>query len=461
MALSSYNFPSTANTTATTIDKIGQKSRKEKRVHFDTTRINLKLFEPTANRYPEFDFPTLYKNHVGKSIVVNDEPPDFIAQLAKKFEEKYGPKSSQNGKRCKVGRVEDYVDLGMGYDKDDPFIDDSEAYDELVPSTLTTKHGGFYINTGILEFKEIDEDSDASTASCETPDKAQTSSNSDNSDPSKKSDVVITHVKSNKDSTSSQGNKIKKNASKNKCKTSNGDVLSSSQQLLLLKNKLTSSGIIRKEPTSRLSNHCMPTSATAAITLVKAQDPMLRKLTNTELRPSSSSSTANYNNHHSPPKLTPMPSTFAQTKEWLRKEDKERIAPVITAMENGKMKLSMTNNVTMAALPSQQNRKIKHKSIICDNMANANAIPSFPLDLSVQRPMENSVRDLLPQNSKPEKRLVGCPPTLNMVKKRRIVASSQVNDNANNSKNGAADFLENNNRDYNRLQHQERQSVPG
>jgi ubinuclein len=52
------------------------------------------------------------------------------------------------------------VDLADGYDETDPFVDNSEAYDELVPATLTTKLGGFYINTGVLDFREVTGDSD-------------------------------------------------------------------------------------------------------------------------------------------------------------------------------------------------------------------------------------------------------------------------------------------------------------
>ncbi|GLD74651.1 ubinuclein-2-like protein, partial [Lates japonicus] len=72
-----------------------------------------------------------------------------VEELAKKFENKYGGGS----KKKKKDRMQDLIDIGYGYDETDPFIDNSEAYDELVPASLTTKHGGFYINTGTLQFR--------------------------------------------------------------------------------------------------------------------------------------------------------------------------------------------------------------------------------------------------------------------------------------------------------------------
>lgn len=76
-----------------------------------------------------------------------------MARIAAKFEQKYGASIYAN---------DGYVDKGDGYDDDSSFIDNTEAYDELIPYNLTTELGGFYINSGELNFKPVDiEDADA------------------------------------------------------------------------------------------------------------------------------------------------------------------------------------------------------------------------------------------------------------------------------------------------------------
>ncbi|KAK6300537.1 hypothetical protein J4Q44_G00286350 [Coregonus suidteri] len=79
-----------------------------------------------------------------------------VEALAKKFENKYGNENAA-GKKKRKDRMQDLIDIGFGYDETDPFIDNSEAYDELVPASLTTKLGGFYINTGTLQFRAASE----------------------------------------------------------------------------------------------------------------------------------------------------------------------------------------------------------------------------------------------------------------------------------------------------------------
>ncbi|XP_069861713.1 ubinuclein-1 isoform X5 [Dipodomys merriami] len=132
-------------------------------------RITLTLFEPDHKRCPEFFYPELVKNIRGKvkglqpgdkkkdlSDPFNDEEKERhkVEALARKFEEKYG------GKKRRKDRIQDLIDMGYGYDESDSFIDNSEAYDELVPASLTTKYGGFYINSGTLQFRQASESED-------------------------------------------------------------------------------------------------------------------------------------------------------------------------------------------------------------------------------------------------------------------------------------------------------------
>ncbi|XP_032929848.1 ubinuclein-1 isoform X5 [Catharus ustulatus] len=132
-------------------------------------RITLTLFEPDHKRCPEFFYPDLLKSCRGKvkgssssdkkkdlADPFNDEEKERhkVEALARKFEEKYG------GKRRRKDRIQDLIDMGYGYDESDSFIDNSEAYDELVPASLTTKYGGFYINSGTLQFRQASESED-------------------------------------------------------------------------------------------------------------------------------------------------------------------------------------------------------------------------------------------------------------------------------------------------------------
>uniref|UniRef100_A0A8B9I2N1 Ubinuclein 1 n=1 Tax=Anser brachyrhynchus TaxID=132585 RepID=A0A8B9I2N1_9AVES len=132
-------------------------------------RITLTLFEPDHKRCPEFYYPDLVKNFQAKNKGVSagdkrkdpadpfndDEKERHKAEaLARKFEEKYG------GKRRRKDRIQDLIDMGYGYDESDSFIDNSEAYDELVPASLTTKYGGFYINSGTLQFRQASDSED-------------------------------------------------------------------------------------------------------------------------------------------------------------------------------------------------------------------------------------------------------------------------------------------------------------
>uniref|UniRef100_A0A6J0UY54 Ubinuclein-1 isoform X1 n=1 Tax=Pogona vitticeps TaxID=103695 RepID=A0A6J0UY54_9SAUR len=150
-------------------DVTGTEHPQESEPTAAAVRIALTLFEPDHKRCPEFFYPELLKNirGKGKNSCMGEKKKDLadpfneeekekhkLEALARKFEEKYG------GKKRRKDRVQDLIDMGYGYDESDSFIDNSEAYDELVPASLTTKYGGFYINSGTLQFRQASESED-------------------------------------------------------------------------------------------------------------------------------------------------------------------------------------------------------------------------------------------------------------------------------------------------------------
>ncbi|KAM9769359.1 ubinuclein-1 isoform 3-T3 [Menidia menidia] len=120
----------------------------------NTVRLVLTLFEPDERTFPEFSYSQLVEKKISRtedfqpSALEHNEEHDEISAIARKLEEKYG------GKHKKKDRIQDLIDIGYGYDEEDSFIDNSEAYDEFVPSSITTKFGGFYVNSGMLQFRQ-------------------------------------------------------------------------------------------------------------------------------------------------------------------------------------------------------------------------------------------------------------------------------------------------------------------
>lgn len=126
-------------------------------------RIQLNL-QPELDKGPEFSYLELMQQAKktqkeflkSKSFDEEDHEEEENQRIARYFENKY----SSNDKMINKNRIRDLHDAGLGYDETDPFVDNSECYDEVVPHSLTTKLGGFYINTGVLEFRQV---SDSST----------------------------------------------------------------------------------------------------------------------------------------------------------------------------------------------------------------------------------------------------------------------------------------------------------
>ncbi|XP_032664047.1 ubinuclein-1 isoform X2 [Odontomachus brunneus] len=154
-------------------ESLGHATKKEKKGNMGkqlapSFRFTLTLPESNEKTCPEFNYAQLLKSAEkkrrkdqkrgdenatnGLDPFDDDDDEDKLRDMAKRFEAKYG--TSTMGK--KRHKYDDYVDLGAGYDENDSFIDNTDAYDEIVPEEMTTAHGGFYINCGALEFRAAD-----------------------------------------------------------------------------------------------------------------------------------------------------------------------------------------------------------------------------------------------------------------------------------------------------------------
>ncbi|KAH8280850.1 hypothetical protein KR054_001164 [Drosophila jambulina] len=128
-----------------------------------TIRIKLELFESDSNKYPEFNYSRLLyleKKKAKKLKQVNTcngpgsdpfaDNDDDVARIVKELEAKYGNSYATGRGKSKK---DEYRDIGMGYDESDSFIDNTEAYDEVIPEETETQEGGFFINKGIVTLK--------------------------------------------------------------------------------------------------------------------------------------------------------------------------------------------------------------------------------------------------------------------------------------------------------------------
>ncbi|KAK1131135.1 hypothetical protein K0M31_017428 [Melipona bicolor] len=154
-------------------ESLGYATKKEKKGEkgkqlAPSFRFTLTLPESNEKACPEFNYAQLLKaaekkrrkelkrgdeNATNGLSFDDDDDDDKLRDMARRFEAKYG--TSATGK--KRHKYDDYVDLGAGYDENDSFIDNTDAYDEIVPEEMTTAHGGFYINCGALEFTSADQ----------------------------------------------------------------------------------------------------------------------------------------------------------------------------------------------------------------------------------------------------------------------------------------------------------------
>jgi ubinuclein len=139
---------------------------KEPRKRGRTLRFDLELAPPTEESTNEFSYTELVEGDKRKRERVLNlgsgpeaGPDNQLTALAQRLGEKYGAPGPKKRKKQRVFES-DLIDRGYGYDTNDSFVDDSEMYEDFVPPQVDTKFGGFYVNTGDLEFTAVSQAGD-------------------------------------------------------------------------------------------------------------------------------------------------------------------------------------------------------------------------------------------------------------------------------------------------------------
>ncbi|XP_050547819.1 ubinuclein-2-like [Daktulosphaira vitifoliae] len=139
---------------------VEKKSESKSNLQYSPTiRIHADLFEPTESRYPVFNYQKLLveekrRRRRDQQSNLFDDNDESIKQLADHYEHKYGSTNVKKKKKKKTAFY-NYSELAAGYDENDSFIDNTEIFDEVMPEEVETAHGGYYVNTGSLEFKKV------------------------------------------------------------------------------------------------------------------------------------------------------------------------------------------------------------------------------------------------------------------------------------------------------------------
>ncbi|XP_063796480.1 ubinuclein-2 isoform X2 [Pseudophryne corroboree] len=132
-----------AATSSTTAKEAGSchqkaniKAEDDKNRSEGTVRLELALADPTEESCAEFSYRVLLQNE-HRGVQGGTSGSDLPVQVKNPS---HDPFNDEERERLEVEKVAKKLE--------------AKYYDELVPASLTTKYGGFYINTGTLQFRQ-------------------------------------------------------------------------------------------------------------------------------------------------------------------------------------------------------------------------------------------------------------------------------------------------------------------